>query len=122
VQNSAPDLGTAFVVGVLLLLAGCATAAHQERSDRGTVTVGVTASGPGVAAMTFRVTVDPAGLSGSVRADVGVFTKSNVAPGDHVVRLLDVPARCRVDDGAERTITLSQQRRSAVVRFHVVCT
>ena len=71
--------------------------------------------------MTFRVTVDPAGLSGSVRADVGVFTKSNVAPGDHVVRLLDVPARCRVD-GAERSITLSQQRRSAVVRFHVVCT
>jgi len=122
VRNSAPYLGAAFIVAVLLPASGCATAARQEGPDRGTVTVGVTASGPDVAAMTFRVTVDPAGLSGSVRADVGVFTKSNVAPGDHVVRLLDVPARCRVDDGAERTITLSQQRRSAVVRFHVVCT
>jgi hypothetical protein len=84
------------------------------------VTVGVTTSGSGVSAMSFRVTVEPAGITGTVRADAGVLTR-DLPPGDHVVRLLDLPARCRVDGAAERTITISKARRSAALRFHVVC-
>jgi hypothetical protein len=119
-RTASPSTGVAFAL-LLLATSACATSMRTQRPDGGTVTIGVTASGSAIDAMAFRVTVEPAGISGVVRADAGVLTRSDVPPGDHVVRLLDLPARCRVDGGAERTITLSPQRRSAVVRFHVVC-
>jgi hypothetical protein len=120
-RTDTPAIGVAFVTLLFLSTAACGTGIRQQRPDGGTITIGVTASGKDVARMTFRVTVEPAGISASVRADSGVLTRSDVPPGDHVVRLLDLPARCRVDGSPERTITISQQRRSAVLRFHVVC-
>lgn len=106
---------------LLLSLSGCSTALLQPRTDTGTVTVGVTTSGDAVGGLTFRVTIEPAGIDGTVRADAGVLTRSDVPPGDHVVRLLDVPSRCRIDGPAERTITIPPQGGSAVLRFQVVC-
>jgi hypothetical protein len=46
---------------------------------------------------------------------------ADVPFGTHVVRLTGVPGSCRVDNGAERTISLGEQRRAAVVRFDVRC-
>jgi hypothetical protein len=120
VRTASPAL-VALVTLVVLSASACAAARRPQRPDTGTVTVGVTTSGSDVSAITFRVTVEPAGISGSVKADAGVFTRSEVPSGDHVVRLLDLPARCRVEGAAERTITISQARRSAALRFHVVC-
>ena len=63
---------------------------------------------------------EPAGITGDVKADAGVFVNDHIPDGDHVVRLT-LPAHCRADSGTERKITLSPQRRSAVVRFEVRC-
>jgi len=120
VRTVTPAL-VAWVTLLVLSASSCATARGQQRPDTGAVTVGVTTSGSGVSTMTFRVTVEPAGISGTVSADAGVFTRSDVPAGDHVVRLLDLPTRCRVEGPAERTVTISQARRSAALRFHVVC-
>jgi hypothetical protein len=120
VRTASPAL-VALVTLVVLSASACAAARRPQGPDTGTVTVGVTTSGSDVSAMTFRVTVEPAGVSGTVKADAGVFTRSDVPSGDHVVRLLDLPARCRVEGAAERTITISQARRSAALRFHVAC-
>jgi len=110
-------------VGVLapVLLAGaCATGRIQQTADTGKVTVGVTTTGLGAGPATFRLTIEPAGLSGDVRADAGVFTNDHVPNGEHAARL-QVPANCRIDKGPERTFTISPQRRSAVLRFEVRC-
>ena len=120
VRIATPAL-VALVTLFVLSASACAAARRPQRPDTGTVTVGVTTRGSDVSAITFRVTVEPAGISGSVKADAGVFTRSEVPSGDHVVRLLDLPARCRVEGAAERTVTISQARRSAALRFHVVC-
>ena len=71
--------------------------------------------------MTFTVSIEPAGVDGSVKGDVGVFTASNTPAGSHVVRLKNLPGRCRVDGDLERKITVSAGR-STVGRFVVVCT
>ena len=109
------------VTVAVLCTAGCATGASQQRPERGRLTIGVTTTGRAASSLTFQVTIEPAGIAGAVTADAGVFTNSDIPSGDHVVRLLGVPADCRVAGGAERKITISQQRRSAVLRFEVRC-
>jgi hypothetical protein len=109
------------VLPMMAMFSSCATGASQARGDRGMITVGVRTDAADAAKLNFRVTIQPAGLSASIKADAGVFTNNSITAGTHVVRLLDVPARCRVADGAERTVTISQQRRNAVVRFDVDC-
>lgn len=108
------------VLALALVSGGCATGAIRQRPDSGKVTVGVTTTGLAAGPATFRVFIEPAGLSGTISADAGIFTNDHLPTGDHVVRL-QVPANCRVADGPERTITMSPQRRSAVVRFEVRC-
>jgi hypothetical protein len=71
--------------------------------------------------MTFTVSIEPAGLNGSVKGDVGVFTADDIPAGSQVVRLANLPGRCRVDGDPERKITVAAER-SATVRFVVVCT
>ena len=71
--------------------------------------------------MTFTVSIEPGGVDGSVKGDVGVFTAYNTPAGSHVVRLKDLPGRCRVEGDPERKITVSAGR-STVVRFVVACT
>ena len=108
---------------ILLALAAaasaCATGAVRQGPDRGKLTVGVTTTGNS-GPSTFHLTIEPAGVTGDVNADAGVFVNDHIPDGDHVVRLA-LPAQCRADSGTERKITLSPQRRSAVVRFEVRC-
>jgi hypothetical protein len=121
VRTDSYAIGLAFAMLSLACTSACGTGVRQQQPDRETLTVGVTTSGDGVSTMTFRVAIDPAGISGTVSADAGVFTSNDVPPGQHVVRLLDVPARCRVDGGPERTVTIAAHRGSMVLRFNVVC-
>ena len=71
--------------------------------------------------MTFTVSIEPAGINGAVKGDIGVFTANDTPAGRHVVRLKDLPGRCRVDGDSEREITVSAGR-STTVRFVVLCT
>ena len=105
---------------ILLLCAACATGGRQPPAAGGTITVGVTATGPSARSMVVGVTIEPAGVEGTVKGEAGVFTRSNIPPGEHVVRLGNVPASCRVDGGAERTVSIAA-RGSAVVRFSLQC-
>ena len=107
----------------VLLLAGaaaCAKSAPQTQPSSGRVTVGVTSSGPGVASMTFTLSIEPAGVNASIKADAGVYTANDTPAGTQTVRLKNLPGRCRVEGNEERQISVSP-RRSAVVRFVVAC-
>lgn len=113
---------TAWTTGALALIvaaSACATGAVRQSPDRGKLTVGVTTTGNS-GPSTFHLTIEPAGIAGDVKADAGVFVNDHIPDGDHVVRLT-LPPQCRADSGTERKITLSPQRRSAVVRFEVRC-
>ncbi len=101
------------------VLGGCATGAVRQVPERGKLTVGVTTTGS-PSPSNFHLTIEPAGISGDVKADAGVFINDHLPDGEHVVRLA-VPANCRADAGPERKITISPQRRSAVLRFEVRC-
>jgi hypothetical protein len=70
--------------------------------------------------MMFSVSIEPAGVGGVIKADAGVFTSAAVPAGNHVVRLTDLPSRCRVEGDPERKVSVSE-RRSATVRFVVAC-
>jgi hypothetical protein len=104
----------------LLVIAGCASHSATLGPETGTVTVGVTTQGSGISDLVFKVDISPAGAGGPIQADAGIFTARNVPAGTHTVRLTGQPARCTVDGGPERTITVSPQR-SATVRFVVKC-
>jgi hypothetical protein len=112
-----------FVPAVVILAsaAGCASAARQQGPGTGTLTVGVTASGASASSLMLNIAVDSTRIAGSVKADAGVFTSDEVPFGTHVVRLTGVPSGCRVDNGAERKFTITEQRRRAVLRFDVRC-
>jgi hypothetical protein len=108
----------------VLVIAGataCAKRTPQKQPASGRVTVGVTSRGPGVASMTFTVSIEPAGVNAPIKADAGVYTANDTPAGTHTVRLKDLPGRCRVEGNEERQISVSP-RRSAVVRFVVACT
>jgi hypothetical protein len=122
VLRATTRLSRAVPVAVLLLCApGCATNPRQPPPESGTVTVGVTATGPIVSTLRVRISIEPAGISEIVQADRGLLTRDGIPPGEHVVSVRDLPAGCRVDGPSERTISIAPQRRSAVLRFHVVC-
>ena len=108
-------------LGVCVLMhTACAKQPPQAPPGGGRLTVGVTTTGPDVDALTFRISLEPAGIGGPVQARAGVFTRTNTPVGEQVVRLTDVPARCRVEGGPERTITVSAAR-STTLRLVVVC-
>ena len=109
------------VFAALVCSASCATAARQQRPGMGRVTIGVRTTGAAAPTLTFRVTIEPAGISGTVKADAGVFTNDDIPTGDHVIRLGDVPGRCHIEGGPERKISVTPQRRSVVLRFDVNC-
>jgi hypothetical protein len=60
-------------------------------------------------------------VNGVVKGDVGVFTANDTPVGRHVVRLTNLPGRCRVDGDPQRPITVAAGR-STTVRFVVLCT
>jgi hypothetical protein len=100
---------TTIPLALAVAVSACATGAVRQSPDRGKLSPS-----------TFHLTIEPAGITGDVKADAGVFVNDHIPDGDHVVRLA-LPAQCRADSGTERKITLSPQRRSAVVRFEVRC-
>jgi hypothetical protein len=100
--------------------AGCANRAANTGPETGTVTVGVSTQGSAIQGLMFGVDITPAGASGRIKADAGVFTARNAPAGEHVVRLTDLPPRCIVDGGSDRKVTVSAQR-SAAIRFVVKC-
>jgi hypothetical protein len=120
-RRTANQLALLLAIVVVACATACASAPRQRRADHGSLTVGVTTSGGSSSTLTFRVSVEPAGISGSVKADAGVFTTDDVPFGEQVVRLLELPGGCRVENGAERKISVSEQRRFAVLRFDVRC-
>lgn len=105
----------------LFFCGACAKSTVKSVPTSGRVTVGVTSRGPGVNAMTFTVSIEPAGVEGAVKGDIGIFTADDTPAGNHVVRLKDLPGRCRVDGETERKITVAAGR-STTVRFVVTCT
>ena len=112
--------GILVMAGALLVCAGCANRSANTGPETGTVTVGVTTQGSAIQSLRFTVDISPGGTGGPIKADAGVFTARNTPAGEHVVRLTDVPDRCAVDGGAERKVTVSEQR-SATIRFVVKC-
>ena len=119
-RRSGPGL-VATTVLISVCVAGCASATRQQRPRAGRLTVGVTATGASASTLTLKIVVESTAIGGSVKADAGVFTSDDVPFGTHVVRLTGVPSACRVDNGAERKITITEQRRSAVLRYDVRC-
>ena len=119
-RNARLRPGVLLVAAVLGVCPGCANRAANTGPETGTITVGVTTSGSAIESLGFRVDISPGGTGGPIKADAGVFTTRNIPAGEHIVRLTDLPARCAVEDGAERKITISEQR-SATVRFIVKC-
>jgi len=111
------SLSAALFLGV----GACTKTPPQSLPATGSVTVGVTSRGPGVEKMAFGVSIEPGGINGAVKGDVGIFTARNVPPGDHVVRMKDLPRACQVDGMAEQTVRVSPGRSTAV-RFVVMCT
>ena len=81
----------------------------------------MTTTGASASTLMLRINIESTGIDGSVKADAGVFTSDEVPFGTHVVRLTGVPSTCRVENGAERKITISEQTRFAVLRFDVRC-
>jgi hypothetical protein len=117
----ARTLLTAVITMAMAWSGACATGVQRQRPATGGLTVGVTTTGGAASSMTFRVTIEPAGIGRQVKADAGVFTSDDIPFGEHVVRLSEVPASCRVDGGAERKITISDNNRIVAVRFEVRC-
>jgi hypothetical protein len=111
---------TLVVIALLTAGNGCAHKPAHAGGQTGRLTVGVTTRGPAIAGLSFEVAIEPAAIQRRIRADAGVVSLSAVPAGDHRVRLTNVPARCRVDGPAERTVAV-MSRGSATVRFSVVC-
>jgi hypothetical protein len=122
VESMQSTRGMAVCVSAAFFLGApaCARAVKSQPAS-GRVTIGVTSRGPGVDALTFTVSIEPAGVDGSIKGDVGVFTADDTPAGSHVVRLKNLPSRCRVDGEPERKIVVAAGR-STTVRFAVVCT
>lgn len=113
------------IVGWLLTVAAfgspaCAQRVPPATPGTGRVTIGVTTTGPGAESLRFGVSLEPAGLTATVKADAGVFTAAAVPAGDLIIRLTNVPTSCRVAEGAERRIEL-RPSGSLTVRFIVEC-
>ncbi len=105
----------------VLLLWGCAKSPPATAPQTGRITVGVTTRDAQYHAdtLTFVVDIQPRGTFEHIRADAGVYDE-DLPPGEYAVRLARLPARCRVSGVAERRVTVSV-RRTTAVRFSVVC-
>jgi hypothetical protein len=115
----ATALGAA--IAFLLTGAGCAGREPANLSPGGTLTAGISSSGPQLAGLEFTIDVDDGRIRQPIKADGGLFTSNDLPAGDHTIRLLNVPDRCRIEGSPVRRVTLSRLRTTAV-RFAVRCT
>jgi hypothetical protein len=100
------------------MLSACAPQPPQTNPAGGTITVGVTTTGPGVKDLTFQLRIAENGVTRPVRADAGVASL-RVAAGDHRLTL-EVPDRCRVEGGPERAVKVVE-RGVTPLRYSVIC-
>ncbi|HEX6974119.1 MAG TPA: hypothetical protein VF147_06945 [Vicinamibacterales bacterium] len=107
---------------VVVVASGCAKEPPAVTPQMGKITVGVTtrsSSPTALESMAFTVEIQPPGTRERIRADGGLYDE-DVPPGDYRVRLVQLPNECRVDGVAERRVTVSS-RRTTAVRFSVTC-
>ena len=114
----ATALGAA--IALLASIAACAGREPATLSPGSTLTVGISSSGPNLAGLEFTIDVDDGRVRQSVKADGGLFTSTDLPAGDHTIRLLNLPDRCRIEGSPVRRVTLSPLRTTAV-RFSVRC-
>lgn len=108
----------AVALSLLTTVAACASRQPDTRPGGGTLTVGVSADGPGVETLTLSLLVN--GTPGEVRADGGLLTRRGLPPGDVSLRLEGLPASCAVEGGAARTVVIRANRTTAL-RLVVHC-
>ena len=114
-------VGLALPAALFVGAGACAKSPPPSLPATGTVTVGITSRGPGVETMAFGVSIEPGGITGAVKGDVGIFTARSVPPGNHIVRMKDLPRQCQVEGAAEQTVRVAPGR-SIAVRFVITCT
>jgi len=116
-----PSLRLRAVCLSALLLCGCAKSPPVTAPLTGRITVGVTTRDVRQHAdtMTFAVDIQPRGTFAPIQADAGLYDE-DLPPGEYLVRLTRLPARCHVSGVAQRRVTVSA-RRTTAVRFSVVC-
>ncbi len=100
------------------MVCACAPQSPQTNPTGGTITVGVTTTGPGVKDLTFQLKIEENGVTRPVRADAGVGSL-RVAAGEHRL-ILEVPDRCRVEAGPERTVKVVEKGVTPL-RYSVIC-
>jgi hypothetical protein len=99
------------------VVSGCGGTRITSQPSQGTITVGVSSTGPALAGLTFDLEVG--GERQRIKADGGVATVAGLDPGAHDVTL-SLPARCRSEGSASRRVTVSA-RRTTAIRFVVSC-
>jgi hypothetical protein len=109
----------------MFLIASTGCAGRPPAQPAGVLTVGVSTTGAGAAALTFAVDVSSArpdagpSLTGRAKADGGIATFRDLTGAPYVVRLT-LPAQCEADGGPSRRVVVAA-RRTTAVRFAVRC-
>ena len=104
--------------GLALLAAACAPKTPETEPRGGTVTVGVTTTGPGLKGLTFRLKLAEDVVVKTIDADAGVA--SFPIGAGQLQLILEVPGRCRVEGGPERKIVVVEKSVTPV-RYTVIC-
>ena len=112
----------ALAAALLTLSAGCAPKAPAQETA-GILTIGVSTTGSGAAALSFRLEIKStsagAGRSDRVKADGGIATFRDLPDGPYVVQLT-LPPECQATNGGSRQVSIAP-RRTTAVRFVVIC-
>jgi hypothetical protein len=106
----------AMVSASLMLLAGCADT--TDPTPAGAVRVQLASAGGISESDRYRVRLDGRSQATLSAAEGAVF--GPVTSGEHVVTLDEYPARCQVDEGTARTVTVTAGD-TASTRFDVSC-
>ena len=104
---------------LLTLSGGCATKAPAQEAA-GILTIGVSTTGSGAAALSFPVEIKSTGNQVVfVTSDGGIATVHDLPDGPYVVQLT-LPTECQATNGDSRQISIAP-RRTTAVRFVVAC-
>ena len=100
------------------MAAACAPKTPETEPRGGTVTVGVTTTGPGLKGLTFRLKLAEDVVVKTIDADAGVAS-FQIGAGQHRLTL-EVPVRCRVEGGPERRVEVVEKGVTPI-RYTVIC-
>jgi len=96
----------------LISLVGCAT--------QGTVTVSVTARGPGTDTLSATVEIDADRIAGKVALQGGRLDVPGVTIGGHLVRLAGLPINCQAEHGVAQSVVVSTRQTARAV-YIITC-